>query len=240
MPISLKNTTSILPWARYSPQANMLTIAGEDGKPRELSFVGKSFAMDPENGSTGWLLIAEGTRDWKPFPIDSVAPPSPGPNYKRAFSILVQAPKLFGSPEAHEMCSSTGAHMSFCERLFNEAEPNFGKGNVPIVKITEAEAIKIGKGKSRELKFEIVKWVPRPAEIVEALTKLKAANASPDKRATSSSAANHDDNDFDDEDVTAAPKEEEPAAEKSKKRGKKTQAEQPHTSDLLDDEIPFA
>ena len=68
MPISLKNTTSVLPWARYSPQANMLTIAGEDGKPRELPFVGKSFAMDPENGSTGWLLIAEGARDLETVP----------------------------------------------------------------------------------------------------------------------------------------------------------------------------
>jgi hypothetical protein len=47
------------------------------------------------------------------------------------------------------MCSSTGAHLSFCERLYNEAEPHFNKGNVPIVKITEAEGIKAGRGKSR-------------------------------------------------------------------------------------------
>jgi hypothetical protein len=136
------------------------------------------------------------------------------------------------------MCSSTGAHLSFCERLFNEAEPHFGKGDVPIVKITEAEPIKVGKGKSRELKFEIVKWVPRPAAIVEALAKLKAANASPNKSANTSDAANSGD-DFDDEDVTAPPKEEEPAAETSKRRGKKAQPEQRHTSDILDDPIPF-
>jgi hypothetical protein len=172
MPISLKNSNSILPYVRYSPQSNSMTVAGEDNKPREISFLGKSFATEIENGSMGWLLIAEGARDWKPFAIDSVPPPSPGQNYKRGFSILLYAPKLLGSPEAHEMCSSTGAHLSFCERLFNEAEPHFGKGDVPIVKITEAEPIKVGKGKSRELKFEIVKWVPRPAAIVEALAKL--------------------------------------------------------------------
>ena len=51
------------------------------------------------------------------------------------------------------MCSNTGADLSFAERLFNEAEPKFGNGEVPIVKITEAEPIKIGKGKSRELHF---------------------------------------------------------------------------------------
>ena len=125
MPISLKNTGSVLPYIRYSPQANTMTLAGEDNKPREIAFLGKSFAIDIENGSMGWLLIGEGIRDWKPFPIDNVTPPSPGPNYKRGFSILLYAPKLLGSPEAHEMCSSTGAHLSFCERLYNEAEPQF-------------------------------------------------------------------------------------------------------------------
>ena len=62
MPISLKNSTSVLPWARYSPQANPLTVAGENG-PREMAFVGKSFTIDIENASRGWLLITEGMRD---------------------------------------------------------------------------------------------------------------------------------------------------------------------------------
>jgi hypothetical protein len=243
MPISLKNTGSILPYIRYSPQANTMTLAGEDNKPRDISFLSKSFAIDIENGSMGWLLISEGLRDWKPFPIDSAAPPSPGQNYKRGFSILLYAPKLLGSQEAHEMCSSTGAHMSFCERLYNQAEPQFGKGNVPIVKITEAEPIKVGKGKSRELKFEIVKWVPRPAAIVEALAKLKAStNAPPDKDDRSADTATGDD--FDDEDVTAASKTEPPVKEKTttekpKKARGKARSEQLNMSDLLNDEIPF-
>jgi hypothetical protein len=244
VPISLKNTASILPYARYSPLANTMTIAGEDNKPREIKFLGKSFAIDIENGSMGWLLVGEGVRDWKPFPIGSVMPPAPAATYKRGFSILLYAPKLLSSPEAHEMCSSTGAHLSFCERLYNEAEPQFGEGNVPIVRITEAEAIKIGKGKSRELHFEIVKWVPRPAAIIEALAKLKSTNAPPNKDAATGGAADNDGDDFDDEDVKSSPKEE-PAAEKtttekSKGRAKKAQTEQQHTSDILDDEIPFA
>jgi hypothetical protein len=244
MPISLKNAGSVLPYIRYSPQANTMTVAGEDNKPREIPFLDKSFAIDVENGSMGWLLIGEGIRDWKPFPIDSVTPPSPGPNYRRGFLILLYAPKLLGSSEAHEMCSSTGAHLSFCERLYNEAEPNFGKGNVPIVKITDAEPIKVGKGKSRELKFEIVKWVSRPAAMVEALAKLKSASATPNKDA-STATDTADGNDFDDEDVTTPPKKEPRAErptppEKPKGRGKKAQPEQLNRSDLLEDEIPFS
>jgi hypothetical protein len=242
MPISLKNATSILSWIRYSPQENNMLIAGDDGKPRDISFLGRSFAIDVENGSMGWLLISEGMRDWKPFAIDAVTPPSPGPSYKRGFSILFYAPKLLGSPEAFEMCASTAAHLSFCERLYNEAEPNFGKGNVPIVRITDAEPIKVGKGKSRELKFEIVKWVPRPAAIVEALAKLKSASATPNKDAPAATdTANGDD--FDDEDVTTSSKEEPPVkekttAEKPKKARGKARSEQLNMSDLLNDEIP--
>jgi hypothetical protein len=246
MPITLKNTGPVLPYIRYSPQANTMTIASEDNKPREIPYLGKSFAIDIENGMPGWLLLGEGLRDWKPFPLGS-SPPAPGPGFKRGFAILIYAPKLLGSPEAHEMCSSTFAHLSFCERLYNEAEPNFSKGNVPIVKITEAEPIKAGKGKSRELRFEIIKWTPRPAAIVDALTKLKAANATPNKAAAAGGAVDNDDHDFDDEDVTGPPKEEattekseESMTRKPKGRGTKAQPKQPHLSNLLDDEFPLA
>ena len=55
MPISLKNSASVLPYIRYSPQANAMTLAGENNEPRGIPFLGKSFAIDPENGSMGWL-----------------------------------------------------------------------------------------------------------------------------------------------------------------------------------------
>jgi hypothetical protein len=239
MPISLKNTASILPYVRYSPQSNAMTVAGDDNKPRDIPFLNKSFAIDIENGAMGWLLIGEGIRDWKPFPIGD-APPSPGPNYKRGFAILLYAPKLLDSPEAHDMCASTGAHLSFCERLYNECEQNFGKGDVPIVRITDAEAIKVGKGKSRDLKFEIVKWVPRPAAMIEALAKLKSASAAADRPSTNGEGAGDD---FDD--APPAPPQEEPApdkaaTEKPKKGRGKTQAAERPVSDILDDELPFA
>ena len=68
------------------------------------------------------------------------------------------------------MCASTGTHMSFCERLYNKPNPILAKAMCrSAVEITEAEPIKIGKGKSRELHFEIVKCIPRPAAIIEAL-----------------------------------------------------------------------
>src|SRR4051812_17172014 len=113
-------------------------------------------------------MIGSSIRDYKPFAVGAVPQELPGQEYKRAFSVLVCAPKLFGNPEPHEFCSSAGAHMSFCERAYNVCEPNFGKKQVPIIKFTGAEAIKVGKGQSRELQFEVLKWITRPLVMVEA------------------------------------------------------------------------
>jgi hypothetical protein len=265
MPISLKNSASVLSWARYSPQANLLTVASENG-PREMAFVGKSFLVDIEHALRCWLLITEGMRDVKYFPLNEAPPESPGPGYKLGCSVLFYAPKQFQSAEAFEMCSNTGAFLSFAERLFNECEPKFGEGNSPIVKIIEATPIKVGKGKSREIKFEIVKMVPRPQAIVDALTKLKDAGATTKKGTPTSGgggAANDETDDFD-EGVTSpndkpkaggggaandaddfdtegenSPQDKPKAAKANKGRGKKAAAEPEHSSDILDDPIPF-
>ena len=182
MPISLKNTASILPYVRYSPQANSMTIAGEDNKPREIRILEQANRRGPRKRNAG--LAADRRRHARLEAISARrrVPPSPGPNYKRGFSLLVLR-RNFSAALKRMRCALRPARtLSFCERFYNESEPNFGKGDVPIVKITEAEPIKVGKGKSRELHFEIVKWIPRPAAITEALAKLKAAaDAAPDK-----------------------------------------------------------
>ena len=173
MPISLRNSTSLFPWLRYSPQQNKLLAQGES-EPREIKFVGQSFVFDVENGITGWLLIDTGARDWKPFPADKPVPPAPSPKHKRGFYVLVHQPNLLGS--IHEMNGSTNAFNSFMERLYNTAEPEFGKGRVPITRITAAKPIKLGMGKSVEIDFTIEKWIPRPAPLVEALARLAAGS----------------------------------------------------------------
>lgn len=266
MPISLKNSTSLLPWCRYSPQSNTLTVAGETA-PREMAFVSKSFAIDIEHALRCWLLISEGMRDVRYFPLNEAPPESPGPGYKLGVSFLLFAPKQFQSAEALEMCSNTGAVLSFAERLFNEAEPRFGNGEAPIVKIVDAVPIKIGKGKSREIKFEIVKMIPRPQAFVDALAKLEAAAAGATTNKSTphgnGNAANDDVDDFDEgatspkdkpssgsgdaaNDFDEEPKEEPKAAKTeetttkgNKGRGKKAAPEPEHSSDILDDPIPF-
>lgn len=173
MPISLRNSTSFFPWLRYSPQKSQLLAQGET-EPREIKFVGQSFVFDVENGITGWLLIDTGAYDWKPFPADKPVPPAPSPKHKRGFYILVHQPKLLGS--IHGMNGSTHAYNSFMERLYKTAESEFGKGRVPITRITAAKPIKLGVGMSVAIDFTIENWIARPAPLVEALARLAAGS----------------------------------------------------------------
>ena len=178
MPISRRNVASLFPFVRYSPQANTMTVAGDAGEDREISFLGKSFAIDIEHASSGWLLLGTGQRDWKPFPILDEPPPAPAPTYKIGYWLLVYAPKLLGRAEPFEICASTAAFGNFVVRLYNESEGHFGSGSVPIVKITEAKVVKTSKGNTRDLVFTIEKWIPRPDAFVAAMEKLKASTSS--------------------------------------------------------------
>src|SRR5688572_17377488 len=114
MPISLRNSASLHPYLRYSPQKDRWFIP-ENGAAKAIDIIGRPLAVDPENGAIGWLLVDVGTRDWVPYPINSILPKAPGPNYRRGFSLFVFAAKTLGSAEVHEMCSSTGSHNGFCE-----------------------------------------------------------------------------------------------------------------------------
>src|SRR4030095_16955922 len=99
--------------------------------------------------------IEPGRRDWGPIPMTGLTPKAPTPNARIGFSVLIYAPNALTSPDVHEVCNNTAAHCSFMERLFNEAEPNFGKGEVPVVVITGALPVRKGKGHSRDIEYRI-------------------------------------------------------------------------------------
>jgi hypothetical protein len=83
--------------------------------------------------------------------------------------------------------------IEFIKALYKAAEPGFGEGKVPVVKMLPAIKVRIGKGPSKIPQFEIVKWVERPAELDGDNAEETPAPAA----ATEAAAA--DDDSFDDE-----------------------------------------
>jgi hypothetical protein len=149
-----------MPYIRFSPAVN----AWSNSLGEEIDIKDGLLAIDIENMQMGWLFIAEGQRDWQAWPSVSAPTPQPGEDYKQGFRVLLHGPKLLGD-EVHEWTSNQVGCTRFIESLYNSTEQAgaFGTGNVPLVKITGSTVLKIGKGSTREITYEVVKYVPRPA-----------------------------------------------------------------------------
>ena len=103
--------------------------------------------------------------------------------------------KLFGDSPLREMSANGKGLMIFIQNLYNEAEPEFGKGKVPAVKIKATPRQKLGKGNTRIVNYEIVKWVDRPADMVSDAPSVESTEQQP----TTAPAASGDT--FDDDEV---------------------------------------
>lgn len=155
------------PYIRFSPASNAWLMSSESGT-HEFNF-SKPVAIDVQNIQLGWLMLETGQRDWQPWK-NNVRTPSPGTDYKEGLAVLLYSKDMFGDTPVRELVSNqTGVTMSF-KKLYDELEehPEFAAGKTPILKMTGAPVIKIGKGTSRIPAWELVKWVDRPAAFDEA------------------------------------------------------------------------
>jgi hypothetical protein len=152
----------IRPFIRFKPSINAWEMSAEDGV---VEFEWSSPAVfDVENIKLGWLLLAEGVREWQPWPGNKQTPRPEG-DWKQGFICSVFSKSIFKDEPVREYSSSSTGNVEFIKKLYNEAESKFGDGQVPVVKITGNRAERIGKGNTRIPTFEIVKFVARPAEL---------------------------------------------------------------------------
>lgn len=167
MPINLGNNGTGRPYIRFSPQANAWMKAGESGAV-EFDPRTSGMLIDVSRAQLGWLKIAEGSREWSPWP--SIASPTKRPDneHKTGFIVSVYAPKLLGE-EVHDFSANSTASTRFFETLYNkvEAEGELTTGRVPLVQITGSKLLKVGKGITREVEFTITKYVDRPKPLAD-------------------------------------------------------------------------
>lgn len=161
MPLKLPGAESA-PFLRYGASINSWQISDADGKPVEIPF-DKPAAFDIKNIQLGWMWIAEGQYEWRPWPNNEQQPKPAEGDWKAGFSMEVFSTQ-FGDEHLREFNSSATGSVMFIQDLYNEAEqhPEFEEGKTPVIKITGSTPKKVGKGNTRIPKFEILKWVPRP------------------------------------------------------------------------------
>ena len=69
----------------------------------------------------------------------------------------------------YEICDTSLAYRRFAQKLFNETEPGFGKGTTPLVKIVETSVIQTANGSTKQITYQIEKWIPRPDAFAESI-----------------------------------------------------------------------
>jgi hypothetical protein len=177
MPLALPTGDS-QPYIKFLPSGNSWQMSSEAGSV-EFDF-SKPAVFDVQKVQLGWLWLAEGQRDWQPWPNNVQTPKPAEGEYKAGFEMLVYSTVLFGEDQVRMFAASGTGSVMFIQALYNEAEkcPEFKEGMVPVVKINGSKPLKVGKGNTRVPQFEIVKWVARPTVLGE-LTPAPAPAAKP-------------------------------------------------------------
>ena len=194
MPLNLIQESSGSPFIRYAVSEDEWTRSSETGELEEVEMKGASVVIDIEQIHMGWLKLSDG-RDWVAWPDnDPTKANKPSDAYSQGGLILFYSTKLFGDAPIREFCSSSKGVVRWFEKLYAaaEASENWGKDKVPVVKMGKGTSIKIGKGNSRDIAFEITGWKDRseifgsgaentsPSESAAPETKLSGSGASDD------------------------------------------------------------
>ena len=164
MPLNLPTGGDAKPYVRFMPSLNAWEMSTADGR-EEFAF-DKPAVFDLQHIQLGWLLLAEGQRDWQPWP-NNKPQPKPEGEYKAGFEVNVYSSQMFGDEPVRSFSSNGTGSTMFIQALYNEAEkaPEFAAGKSPVVQLNGSKATKVGKGTTRVPQFTIVKWIDRPAAL---------------------------------------------------------------------------
>jgi hypothetical protein len=142
-------------YIRFMPSANAwLNNAKEEIQLKKVVF-------DIDNVQTGWMLLAEGARDWQADAALGQKGKQPSPDHKRGFLV-----KFYNKEMGLVEWSSNGVGPNMgLEALYNavSSQRAANAGKFPVIEYTGAKLEKIGKGTTRVPAFNIVSWIERPA-----------------------------------------------------------------------------
>ncbi len=202
MPLNFIQETSGNAYIRFMVRDNEWVMSTATGDMETVDMSSAPVVVDIENIQLGWLKL-EGGRDWLPWPDNvptNVAKPSDA--HDQGFSVMFYSTKLFEGEPVRELSASGAGIRQFVMDVHEEAEKakEFGSGKVPAIKIGDAPKVKMGKNDTRVPKFEIVKWINRPDELVGDVPP-PAKDASPVSPAASQQSGGAPNVDFDNDEI---------------------------------------
>jgi hypothetical protein len=169
MTLNIGGSGVIKPYCKYNAKADKWFVRAPEGGDQEINR--PTFLLDLKNIRTGWLRFREGQAPERVIDPSLDRPaPSPGEDFKRGFVVTAFSPKFFGG--AVEF-SSASIHLSNAIREVYVAFEENGaqlenRGKVPVVACTGSDPMKDKYGLNYRPRFELVKFVDRPAELPDA------------------------------------------------------------------------
>jgi len=154
------------PFIRFNIRENMWMISTEDKDMKEVKLT-NPVVIDIENVQQGWLSISSNGRDWVSWGKDNKPTEKPSAEHKQGFMLKMFSSKMFEDAPVRELCTNQVGLNMFMSNLYKACENSgeFGKGKVPAILIKEGKRIRMGKGETVEILFEIKSWVDRPDEL---------------------------------------------------------------------------
>ena len=153
------------PFIRFSVEDNEWLRSSEEGELETVDLATNPVIIDIERVRQGWLKL-QGGRDWVQWlDNDYTKIPKPSDAHKEGASVDFYSTKLFGDEPVREFCSSQEGAKVFIKELYDACEEKFGSGQVPVIKLTGSNKVKMGRGNTRIPTFEVVGWKERPDDL---------------------------------------------------------------------------
>lgn len=128
--------------------------------------------FDFENLEVGWIDFPAGSApSFSMAKIGEPMPPKPGEKHRQGIRVQVKLGKDCGG-DVRELASNAGAFLRGTEKLHDQylAEVKNNPGKLPVVVLADSVPETVGKGEKKSTNYvpvwQIVQWVPRPAELV--------------------------------------------------------------------------
>lgn len=175
-------SSEFLPLVSYNAKAGRLKYSQRvevngrwEKQEEDVSFQQPAFVADMENIQVGYLFFKSGMAPVRALvKIGNPLPPVPVGDYgvdergrpnqpKQGFAMRV----LDGNRTVREFSSNAASVLGAIDALHNEYEaaPERAQGMLPVIQFTGATEVKNKHGANYTPNFQIVKWVPRPAEL---------------------------------------------------------------------------
>ncbi len=164
MKMYFPNSGSGRPYVRIDGRSGAFALSVPDGDPEIVEMHGKLLDLDLAGVSQGWLCFSTGGADWVPLETldDWLNPPKPSADHNAGVRIDLMCAD-WAEPKVRELRGSSRAITGFITRIA-QAAGDVPEGKAVRVRITGARVVKIGKGTSAEIGFEIAprdKWPDR-------------------------------------------------------------------------------